>query len=381
MQTVFDLVSGYGYGEREGRIMSMISGTSLARSVVAAGLFGAALAGASGEAAADPLTLSGSVTDAGSYSISALQALGSTTESVTIGSGPGAVTDTFTGVSLWTLLGGTASGASDVVTGTQKNAILSNYIVATGTNGSQSLISLGEIDPAFGGTGPQYLVAYAENGQTLSAPKLIVPQDSTGTRDISSLASLNVAAVPAAPVGPGGLSTQFKVSGAVSTPGTYTLSSLQAPAFQAITDQNVTYIAGGGRSAPDNYTGVSFWSLLTSAGMNQSQATTSYVVATGTDGYQVVFSAAELNPAFGAASDLVAYADSADNGTSLGSNGFARLVLPGDNHGGRYVSNLSSIEVGNAVPEPNSGMLILPVSLGMIALARFRTRRGLPDVR
>jgi hypothetical protein len=39
---------------------------------------------------------------------------------------------------------------------------------------------------------------------------------------------------------------------------------------------------------------------------------------------------------------MVAYAT---GGQSLGSAGFARIVAPGDKAGGRFVSNIASIEV------------------------------------
>ena len=126
-------------------------------------------------ARAAPLSLSGSVSG-GTFSIGLLQSLGSTTETVTVGS----VTNNYTGVPLWSLLGGTADGTSNVIPGTGKNAILRNYILAGGEGGAQSLISLGEINPLFGGTGTPYLVAYAKNGTDLTAPQLIAPQDTTG---------------------------------------------------------------------------------------------------------------------------------------------------------------------------------------------------------
>lgn len=50
-----------------------------------------------------------------------------------------------------------------------------------------------------------------------------------------------------------------------------------------------------------------------------------YVVATGSDGYSAVYSLGQLGDG--------------------GEDGFARMVAPGDAAGGRYVSNLVSIEV------------------------------------
>jgi PEP-CTERM motif len=71
---------------------------------------------------------------------------------------------------------------------------------------------------------------------------------------------------------------------------------------------------------------------------------------------------------------IVAY--SVDGG-SLGSSGFARLVIPADNRGGRYVSNLASIQV-HTVPEPSTMAL---TTLALLALlSHGRTRAGVRRV-
>jgi hypothetical protein len=69
------------------------------------------------------------------------------------------------------------------------------------------------------------------------------------------------------------------------------------------------------------------------------------VIVTGTDCYQSAFGAGEIDPFFGGNQIMVAYAT---GGQSLGSNGFARIVVPGDKAGGRFVSNIAKIEVHDA---------------------------------
>jgi MYXO-CTERM domain-containing protein len=74
------------------------------------------------------------------------------------------------------------------------------------------------------------------------------------------------------------------------------------------------------------------------------------------------------------APDLVAYDE---NGQPFGADGFARLVVPGDAAGGRYVSNLVSLQVidataGTSVPEP--GSFALPLA-GLTGLATRRRRK------
>ena len=174
----------------------MLSNTIRSRTVSLTWLVGiSTLLAMSDGAAAGDLTLAGDVTNPGSYTISELQSLPSTTESVTIGG----VTSSYTGVSLWTFLGdGAGPNPPNVIMGTGKNPSLRNYIVATGSNGSQSLVSLGEINPSFGNPPPGSLdlIAYKQNGSLLSSPQFIVPQDTSGARSVTNLASLNVLSVP-----------------------------------------------------------------------------------------------------------------------------------------------------------------------------------------
>ena len=318
----------------------------------------AASIGAASEAGA--LTLSGSVSDAGSFSIGDLEALGAADGTSTVGN--------FTGVSLWTLLGGNAAGTtSDVIVGAGKNAILRDYVLATGANGAQSLVSLGEIDPAFGGTGhatPAPIVAFSNNGVALATPQLVIA-GGNGGRSIANLTSLAVGGVPAAPVGPGGVSTSFSVGGAVAHPTSYNIGALTSlPAVQL---NGVSFFSGTSLHT-DNYTGASLWTLLTAAGPLSAELT-SYVLTTGSDGYEVLLSLAELDPAFGAPENLIAYADSdvpADFTTPGGSpDGVARTVFPDENKGGRLVSNLISLDV-EPVPEPASALIL---GVGVIALA------------
>lgn len=96
------------------------------------------------------------------------------------------------------------------------------------------------------------------------------------------------------------------------------------------------------------YSGVRLHDLLVKAGVStgerlRGKALTTYVLADGEDGYQALFSLAELDPAFVDGEVLVA--DAADK-RPLGDNeGRFRLVVARDKPGARSVRMLKKIEV------------------------------------
>lgn len=118
------------------------------------------------------------------------------------------------------------------------------------------------------------------------------------------------------------------------------------------TQENVTYFAAGS-VVTESFTGVLLWDLLNNAPVNgivtdptiKNDILHKVIIVTGTDCYQSVFGAGEIDPFFGGNQIMVAYAT---GGKSLGSAGFARIVAPGDKAGGRFVSNIASIEVRDA---------------------------------
>jgi hypothetical protein len=330
--------------------------------------------------------LSGPDSNAGSYSTAALQSLagGSTVNS-------GGVT----GIALWALLNGSTSSTSvtnadnsntttygGITTNTpagdnSKNAILRYYLVGTNASGAQSVVSLGEIDPFFGGTAsPGAFVAFQNTGSGLLAePELVVPNQPG--RDLTDLTSLQLEAVPALTLPPNAdnpsvPSTAVALSGNVANPGSYTLSMLQAlPSAQ---------LSAGG----ETYTGVPLWTFLDPT---SSDAASQIVVTQATDGYEVVLALGELDTTDGAAAcaltgvntscDLLPYASTGTDFTT-GLDGVARTVFPTDNHHGRWGSDLDGIEVLDSsqdMPEPATLSLL---AVGLASLAGIRKRRGSP---
>ena len=341
------------------------------------------LAGWGWNAAAAPVTtqftVTGDVTAPATYNFSSLSALPSTTENVTYQSGGTTVNTSFTGPTLWSLM-----NAVGLVTppAPVKNGVLLQYVLATGSDGYSALFSLGELNPNFGGSSPQVLVANLQG--TPPAPlgstgfaRVVAAKDNFGGRYVSNLDNLRVGTAQVQTSMGGGETSEFSLSGAVRTPGTYKLASLEAlPA----TRETVTFLSSG-ISVTETFIGASIWTLLTDAGIVTNPAIKNdilnyYLQATGSDGYSAIFSVGEFDPMFGGSffsPDLIAYemvVDGVDE--PLGANGFARIVVPGDSRGGRYVSNLVNLAVVDAVPEPASNMLL---AAALLALTLVRSVR------
>jgi len=221
------------------------------------------------------------------------------------------------------------------------------------------LISLGEIDPNFSGSATPDLVTFS--GNTAS---LLFTKAGAAGRDVTVLTSLQLLSVPALPLVTNALpSTSVTLAGNVSHPGSYK--------FQGADPQNVSPITETVNG--DTYTGPPFFALIDPSNPN---ILNQYVVTAGTDGYEVVLSLAELDPAFGASTatnqvDLVPYADTGGNFPGAG---LARTILPGDTafaHG-RWESNRTLIEVAAVVPEPTTSALLTSGLIGMMVALRRR---------
>lgn len=105
-----------------------------------------------------------------------------------------------------------------------------------------------------------------------------------------------------------------------------------------IPDQDGTKVA---------YEGVPLRDILKRAGAPaekqlRGKALASYVLAKAHDGYQVVFTLAEMEPEF--ANELIVVADKRDGKPLFGYQGPFRLVCPNDKAGARSVRMLESLE-------------------------------------
>jgi DMSO/TMAO reductase YedYZ molybdopterin-dependent catalytic subunit len=132
----------------------------------------------------------------------------------------------------------------------------------------------------------------------------------------------------------------IQVSGAVKEPLTLTADDLaRMPRSSLKTASN---------GMETRYEGVWLHEVLQRAGAPQGptlrgKALAGYVLAEAQDGYQVVFSLAELDPAF--IDNQILLADTANGKPLFGANGRFRLVVPKDKPGARSVRMLTRLEV------------------------------------
>jgi DMSO/TMAO reductase YedYZ molybdopterin-dependent catalytic subunit len=130
------------------------------------------------------------------------------------------------------------------------------------------------------------------------------------------------------------------VSGAIKQPLTLTAADLAAmPRAKAVTDNS---------GIQTTYEGVWLSDILKKAGVPlgpglRGAALAGYILASASDGYQVVFSIGELDPDMTSGQYLLA--DTANGKPLFGENGAFRLVIPTDKRGARSVRLLTKIEV------------------------------------
>jgi hypothetical protein len=99
------------------------------------------------------------------------------------------------------------------------------------------------------------------------------------------------------------------------------------------------------------YDGVSLQDVLATAGVAtgdglRGKELADYIVAEGSDGYRIVFSVAELDPAF--SNTQVIVATRVDGQPLQARDGPMRLVVPGDKRQARWVRMLTSVSLVRA---------------------------------
>jgi hypothetical protein len=109
-------------------------------------------------------------------------------------------------------------------------------------------------------------------------------------------------------------------------------------------------VHNGHTNAEESYSGVLLETLLAKASAPvgkefRKEALRTYLLASGTDGYSVLLSLAEVDSTFHAGQVIVA---NAREGQPLGRKGPFQLIVPGDSRPARWVHNLNSIKLQQA---------------------------------
>ena len=135
--------------------------------------------------------------------------------------------------------------------------------------------------------------------------------------------------------------TVLTVTGEVKTPLKLTLAELESMPAQTVSVKDPD-----GSTA--SYKGVLLHAVLARAGIPEGQSLRGLamqlcVLVKATDGYKVAFSLAELDPLFGTENVLLAYRR---DGKELDvKSGPLRLVVPSDKHQGRWVREVTGLEI------------------------------------
>jgi hypothetical protein len=169
--------------------------------------------------------------------------------------------------------------------------------------------------------------------------------------DAIARASLAVAIVALAAWSTGSSVAVAQMHAPAPAPSPFKLT-IDAATLAGLTRQTVTATDDKGNS--NTYSGFSLHELLVRAGAPDGEAVrgkamTSYVVVGASDGYRVIFSLPELDPAFG--DHVVLIADTRDGAPLAAGAGPYRLVVPFDKRGARWVREVTDVELENA-PAP-----------------------------
>jgi hypothetical protein len=140
--------------------------------------------------------VSGQVTNPKTYYLEDLQKLPTTRVHDVFISGTGVSQGTFTGVLLWDLI----EAAVVDVNANQPNDLLRHYVLITASDCFETLYSIGELSPQFGGSQP-VIVAFERDGELLGPgegmARIINPGDKRGGRRIFNITHIRVFSRPA----------------------------------------------------------------------------------------------------------------------------------------------------------------------------------------
>jgi hypothetical protein len=176
------------------------------------------------------------------------------------------------------------------------------------------------------------------------------PTAATTAGQAGEAAGAAAASAPIPSVASATFAPEVAVTGLVGNPHSFSMDDLKQLPAESV---NVSFQAGQGTTNA-TFTGMRLLNVFDAAGgarlptdINNAKLRTT-VMVTGADGYQVALGWGELDPEFGGAPIMLAYLQ---DGKPMGDKqGMARLVVPGDKRGGRYVSTVKSIDIRDPGP-------------------------------
>jgi len=255
------------------------------------------------------------------------------------------------------------------------NDILRYWTEVSSLNGSAVQIANGELNTGFGNR--PAILSIEENGVPLTIPRLAVPNDSSGARNIANvfnitvgraapqIAAANASCNPAgftppvtAPAAPSVL-----VNGDVAHPATFSLAQLQG--MPQVT-QDVSFQSGA-NTRSNREQGPTVFDVASAAQPNFRTGDPSdylrwYVQGTSTqDGVPAVISWAEIQPLLIDTQSLLALVETplpSPPGVATPQSSGPRLTAPGDVRGGRYITGIGVVSIFRApdiVPSVGSG--------------------------
>ncbi len=134
--------------------------------------------------------LTGAVERPSSFTIERLRQYAPAKVEVTFAAGSGIESGIFVGVPLWDLL----KDAHLKIRTERKGDLLRKYLLITGSDGYQAVLSLAEVLPDYGGE--PVLVAYQRDGQPLGADRgmaqLVIPRDKRGGRYVDRIVRIEL---------------------------------------------------------------------------------------------------------------------------------------------------------------------------------------------
>lgn len=218
-------------------------------------------------------------------------------------------------------------------------------IVVTATDGYQTAIGWGEIDPKLGNK--KILLAYQRDSAALPDAdgfvRLVVPGDAAAGRYISNVAKIELRDVGTNPAVTSDRkpTTSVAVSGLIKNAG-----DLDAAKLGAMKQSTATVKDASGASI--TYGGVLLSDLVTAVvptldDKRKNDQLGFGVLGIGSNGYSALVVGGEWDTKFANAPILIA--TSQDGKPLAATDGFARLVVPNDAGTSRFISNLSKLEV------------------------------------